>query len=200
MTTKRHAEANRRNAMRSTGPTTIAGRERSRMNALKHGLTAEEVTETEEEAAKFAAFRDDLIQDLAPVGALEEDLAQTVVTSSWRLRRVLRLEVSIITHHDECSLGVKKIEGPLHRFLMHRQYQSLTRYEIAQDRMRQRALHELQRLQAMRRGESVTAPVVVDVNHSIEAHGGARARTGGVHVNGDSLVLGSERAKPASRS
>jgi hypothetical protein len=103
--TKRHAEANRRNAMRSTGPKTIAGRARSRMNALKHGLTAQEITVSEEEAAKFAAFCDDLIQDLAPIGTLEEELAQTVATSSWRLRRVPRLEVSIITHHDESSLG-----------------------------------------------------------------------------------------------
>ena len=39
-TSSKRAEANRRNAAQSTGPKTPGGRERSRFNAVKHGLRA----------------------------------------------------------------------------------------------------------------------------------------------------------------
>jgi hypothetical protein len=43
MTSFRQIEANRRNALRSTGPKTDDGKQRSRRNAVRHGLTAETV-------------------------------------------------------------------------------------------------------------------------------------------------------------
>jgi hypothetical protein len=43
MTSFQRFEANRRNALRSTGPKTDDGKRRSRLNAVRHGLTAETV-------------------------------------------------------------------------------------------------------------------------------------------------------------
>ncbi|UVO27595.1 hypothetical protein [Bradyrhizobium arachidis] len=40
MATEKQIAANRKNAARSTGPRTISGKARSRMNALRHGLAA----------------------------------------------------------------------------------------------------------------------------------------------------------------
>lgn len=40
MATEKQIAANRRNATRSTGPRTPEGKERSRMNALRHGLSS----------------------------------------------------------------------------------------------------------------------------------------------------------------
>ncbi len=43
MTSIRQIEANRRNSQKSTGPRTEAGKQASRCNAVRHGLTAETV-------------------------------------------------------------------------------------------------------------------------------------------------------------
>ena len=43
MTSFKQIEANRRNAQRSNGPITEEGKQQSRCNAVRHGLTAETV-------------------------------------------------------------------------------------------------------------------------------------------------------------
>ena len=56
MISLRRLEANRRNALRSTGPRTEAGKQQSRTNALRHGLTAETVVGILEDAEDYKAF------------------------------------------------------------------------------------------------------------------------------------------------
>jgi hypothetical protein len=56
MTSFRQIEANRRNARKSTGPKTEAGKQRSRCNAVRHGLTAETVIGLLEDADDYKAF------------------------------------------------------------------------------------------------------------------------------------------------
>ena len=56
MASFRQIEANRRNASKSTGPTTEEGKQRSRCNAVRHGLTAETVISALEDAEDDAAF------------------------------------------------------------------------------------------------------------------------------------------------
>ncbi len=57
MTSAKKIEANRRNALRSTGPRTAAGKARSRKNALRHGLAAvlKDHTVVPEAVAKLAS-------------------------------------------------------------------------------------------------------------------------------------------------
>jgi hypothetical protein len=44
MTSQRKIEANRRNAQKSTGPKTQEGKDKVKLNALTHGLTAQTVS------------------------------------------------------------------------------------------------------------------------------------------------------------
>ena len=56
MTSYRQIEANRRNALKSTGPRTDAGKRAARCNALRHGLMAETVIGALEDAEDYKAF------------------------------------------------------------------------------------------------------------------------------------------------
>jgi hypothetical protein len=89
-----------RNPQPQTGPTTIAGKHRSRWNATTHGLLAKAVVITEgdgkESKAEFHRVLDGLRHDLRPEGMLEEILVERIATCYWRLRRALRAEVGEI--------------------------------------------------------------------------------------------------------
>ena len=107
--------ANRRNAQKSTGPKTLNGRAVSKMNALKHGILSKEVLVrgkyARESEREFRAFQARFWEHFKPVGPVEEILVNKVVTSGWRLRRVLKAESGEIAlnadrgqwHRRRCS-------------------------------------------------------------------------------------------------
>jgi hypothetical protein len=95
MISDKQLDANRRNALLSTGPKTEEGRKRSRMNALRHGLTGQVTTMTEEDRTAHDQFSKALMKSLAPDGAMEIQLAQRVATDSWRLNRISAIEDNI---------------------------------------------------------------------------------------------------------
>jgi hypothetical protein len=107
MITKKQLQANRNNARLSTGPKTNEGRQRSRLNALRHGLTGQVTTMTEEDRAARDKFSDALIQNLAPVGAMETQLAQRIATDSWRPNRISAVEDNLF------ALGLHQNAGQL---------------------------------------------------------------------------------------
>lgn len=57
MPTPKQIAANRRNAKKSTGPRTPAGKSNVRLNALKHGLTAQSVVLPFEDADAYEALQ-----------------------------------------------------------------------------------------------------------------------------------------------
>ncbi len=69
MTTARQLEANRGNALKSTGPRTINGKQASRRNALRHGLTAETLIEPLEDAESYRAFEAAIVAEYLPPSA-----------------------------------------------------------------------------------------------------------------------------------
>src|SRR5215472_14948665 len=73
-TSQKRIEANRRNAQRSTGPRTPEGKNRSRFNGLKHGLTATVTVIPGEDAAVYQERLDAMIESCAPRNQIELDL------------------------------------------------------------------------------------------------------------------------------
>ena len=63
MTSFRQIQANRRNALKSTGPSSEEGKQQSRRNAVRHGLTAETVIGALEDAEDYKAFEAAIIAD-----------------------------------------------------------------------------------------------------------------------------------------
>lgn len=84
--------ANRRNAQKSTGPRTAEGKAIVSQNATKHGLTAGQDIISSESQADFDLYRDQMLAELDPIGAMESMLAERIVSLSWRLKRVIRVQ------------------------------------------------------------------------------------------------------------
>ena len=93
MASKKQDQANRRNALNSTGPRKPAGKRRSSKNAIKHGILARDVVLLGESEEDFEQLREELIGELRPDGSLETQTAERVVILMWRLRRLYRAEV-----------------------------------------------------------------------------------------------------------
>jgi len=95
MTTFRQIEANRRNALKSTGPKTEAGKERSRRNSARHGLTAETVIGILEDAQDYKEFEAAVTADYDAQSAIERELVLRLASVLWRLRRATTLETGL---------------------------------------------------------------------------------------------------------
>ncbi|MBN2181111.1 MAG: hypothetical protein JW715_04295, partial [Sedimentisphaerales bacterium] len=85
MSTQAQINANRQNAQKSTGPKTAEGKAAAAKNAVKHGLFAQEAVITGENPEDFSNLRQELLAELAPVGAMESILSERIVSLSWRL-------------------------------------------------------------------------------------------------------------------
>src|SRR5918994_4522742 len=95
MTSDKQAQANRRNALKSTGPKTPEGKAAVRQNATKHGLLSQDVLLPEEDAAALEELGERLRAELQPVGELEGMLVDRIIAAYWRLRRLGRVEAGI---------------------------------------------------------------------------------------------------------
>jgi hypothetical protein len=118
MSSFRQIEANRRNALLSTGPVTDEGKKRSRKNAVRHGLTAETVIDALEDAEDYAAFQMAVTADYDAQSAVERELVLRLASLLWRLRRATTIET-----------GLFKIEA---RHLLQHRKKPETRRERAQ--------------------------------------------------------------------
>jgi hypothetical protein len=96
VTSFRQIEANRRNALRSTGPTTEDGKRRSRQNAVRHGLSAETVVEIVEDIDDYRGFEAAVIADYDARTVVERELVLRLASLLWRLRRATMIETDLL--------------------------------------------------------------------------------------------------------
>jgi hypothetical protein len=91
----RRIEANRRNAQRSTGPKTAAGKARVAQNAFVHGLLSRETLLPDEDPQTLETLAEAMRAELNPEGPQEQLLVEMMVRALWRLRRLGRVEAGI---------------------------------------------------------------------------------------------------------
>jgi hypothetical protein len=91
------AAINRENARHSTGPRTPAGKDISRLNAMRHTLCSQTVVSTRHNLLAYQRFRKRFLDDLQPKGIIEAQLVQTLADSSWRLNCARAYETNLLT-------------------------------------------------------------------------------------------------------
>jgi hypothetical protein len=101
MTSVRQLEANRRNALGSTGPKTETGKQRASQNAIRHGLTAETVVVPLEDADDYQAFEQAVTADYDAETAVERELVLRLASLLWRLRRATSIETGLLRIEHE---------------------------------------------------------------------------------------------------
>jgi hypothetical protein len=150
MATPAQITANRLNAQKSTGPRTDEGKDISRMNSFKHGLTSTKVypaAKQEEFQSLAAAYHD----ELQPVGVCEEQRLEALVHARWGLRRLYELQeqaFETLMHEDESKTPSQVLIAD---FRGARVIEKLHRYQRDLQRTHDRALGELRELQGPRR-------------------------------------------------
>ena len=101
MTSLKQIDANRLNALKSTGPRTLEGKQRSRKNAVRHGLTAETVITAIENVDDYQAFETTIVSDYQPRTAADRELASRLASVLWRLRRSTSIETGLFQIQGE---------------------------------------------------------------------------------------------------
>lgn len=141
-TSPKKLAANRANAQRSTGPKTPEGKEKSKQNAVKHGLTSRYFPTVIEagtaEWEELEAVRVDLQNHHRPVGPVEELLLEKMTIEYMRYRRLVEREQLLCVHRPGYYLDI---------------VDKLARYQTAINRQLFEAMKELERVQAVRKAQ-----------------------------------------------
>jgi hypothetical protein len=178
MSTERQRDANRKNAEKSTGPTSEEGKAASSRNSWKHGLRALAVVYPDEDGEEYLLHLVSLRLERRPKGPLEAFLVERMAQCMWKIWRTYRLESEFI----ELGIGsadqslrlaaqdpkvpkwfreaAAAAEGPqgattaLIELTNPRSAPALLllfRYRAEAERALYKALHELERIQAARK-------------------------------------------------
>jgi hypothetical protein len=161
MATQSQIDANRRNAQKSTGPTTPEGRAAVRHNALKHGLTSEVLIPMDEDRPEFDHLCDAFVSEFQPIGPTEESLLENLVAAKWRLGRARKEETGFFV---KCAIKLEHDSQEYRELARNARLAmivdldsagsntlaKISRYEARLERSFYKALSELRRTQSQR--------------------------------------------------
>ncbi len=114
MSTAKQIAANRRNAEKSTGPRTAEGKAKTRLNPLKHGLTAETIVLPFESQADYNELQQSVLDDLQPKGVTQQILVERFVQRHWISQRIARTERAWLQalYQAQLTEGTKAAKTP----------------------------------------------------------------------------------------
>jgi hypothetical protein len=168
MATIKQIEANRLNSQKSTGPRSVEGKARSSQNALKSGIDAESLIILGEDRAALEALTQEYVERFHPSTPEQRHFVDILIRDDWQLRRLAKVDAQIWEY--ELTFPLKRDENAPHG----RAYASgstifyrLQRRMDCAERSYQRALRELQRLQAM---EVARASACEAHHHALPPH------------------------------
>ena len=153
------AAINRANAQHSTGPRTEAGKQRSSLNALRHGLTGHTIVLPSEDLAAYQRHVQSFVDEYRPKTATEKQLVQSLADTAWRLNRIPALENNLLTlgiteNGGRVNTGHPEADSALAMALALREqtraFAALSMHGHRLSRQFERTLQQLREIQAAR--------------------------------------------------
>jgi hypothetical protein len=124
MSIPNQAEINRENSKHSTGPKTKAGKNKSSLNALRHGLTSQIVVLPTEDPQTYQYHLESFLDEYQPEDATETNLVQALADTSWRQNRIAALEAKLLTSTADIETQIKALANlSLHSQRLSRQFE-----------------------------------------------------------------------------
>ena len=110
-------ETNRANARHSTGPRTVEGKERSSLNAVRHGLTGQMIVMPHEDLQVYLAHCDSFLAEWKPAGITETHIVQSIADTQWRLHRAHAHQLNIDDIDDQAMDRITRYTSRIQRDL-----------------------------------------------------------------------------------
>lgn len=130
-----------------TGPKTEIGKARSSRNSLKHGIFSRNILIPGERAQDYNKLLNGLFDAHQPQGMAEQILVEKIAVTTWKLRRLNKVETADITNRmTELSRRYDDVDA----FAVPVNLDKLLRYQNQLETQYYRALITLQQLQANR--------------------------------------------------
>src|SRR5437870_774791 len=111
------AESARINGTKSRGPITPEGKQRSSLNAVRHGLLAKSVCLANEDPEKFKELLQDFLDRFQPADNVELRLVEKMASAAFRLERFASAETALFDlemdkQADQFEQDFQKIDQP----------------------------------------------------------------------------------------
>jgi hypothetical protein len=120
----RRAASNRANSQHSTGPRTEPGKQRSSLNALRHGLTAQTAVLPTEDPEAYQRHIRQFLDEYAPATSTETQLVHEIANTAWRLNRIPFLEAELLSQTPSPQTLIPQLATlGLHGSRLSRQFQ-----------------------------------------------------------------------------
>ena len=142
--------ANRANAQHSTGPRTPEGKDRSKYNATRHGLSGKLVVAPGEDPAGYDRLLQELIASYQPANTAESILVEEIAQNFWRLQRARRIET------ETFNIDAGGADPVIAFGISEERFANIRRYMTAIERAWHRAIAQLEKTQAIRAKQSPT--------------------------------------------
>ena len=146
------SESSRQNGARSSGPATAAGKARSSLNGVRHGLCGRTFfLLPDEDPAEFQAHEAMWLAVWSPRDLHEQEAAAAVIRAKWREARADRLEVEVLTDLFAAGTIADDAERQAAKAVAFKALGTLLRYRSRIEREHRQAMDALDALRQRRR-------------------------------------------------